>query len=124
MSNKEIPRLPSKDVVKKKLGERLEPEEAFLAIPLSLRAAMKKHLPWVSVSSVILFKSVIKIEDRWIYCIPKKPFSAFKRMKGWWSLHECSFFQHKKNIRLILQLKGVIVQHGCPTCTIPLQLVV
>ena len=47
MSNQENPASPTKTEVKRKLGERLQPEEAFLAIPVSLRAAMKKHLPWV-----------------------------------------------------------------------------
>lgn len=54
MSNKE-PMPLTKDYIKKKTGETLGPEEAFLAIPFSLRTAMKKHLPLVNFKHLVLY---------------------------------------------------------------------
>ena len=49
VSNMENPELdwPDKNLTKKKFGETKDPEEAFLGIHANVRAAMKKHLPWV-----------------------------------------------------------------------------
>lgn len=47
MSNVENPGPSGKSETKRKSADKLEPEEAFLSIPCSLRSAMKKHLPWV-----------------------------------------------------------------------------
>lgn len=53
MTNQENPASHCKAEVKRKLGERLQPEEAYLTIPVSLRAAMKKHLPWVNFANLL-----------------------------------------------------------------------
>jgi hypothetical protein len=38
----------------KKSGERKDPEEAYLGIHANVRAAMKKHLPWVMIKTEFL----------------------------------------------------------------------
>ena len=52
VSNMENPELdwPDKNLTKKKFGETKDPEEAFLGIHANVRAAMKKHLPWVGLT--------------------------------------------------------------------------
>lgn len=44
----------------KKSGEKKDPEEAYLGIHANVRAAMKKHLPWVTsmILIPILFRSL------------------------------------------------------------------
>jgi hypothetical protein len=44
---------PDKNTNKKNFGETNDPEEAFLGIHANVRAAMKKHLPWVGPKSTI-----------------------------------------------------------------------